>query len=88
MLDKYLPKLDLHGLDRDYARILLHEFIEDNRKLGNKTIEIIHGKGKGILKRAVHEELKINKLVESYKLDNFNDGCTVVILKKWFCYVL
>ncbi|MBQ3435799.1 MAG: Smr/MutS family protein [Bacilli bacterium] len=82
MLDKYLPKLDLHGLDRDYARILLREFIEDNRKLGNKTIEIIHGKGKGILKRAVHEELKINKLVESYKLDNFNDGCTVVILKK------
>ena len=81
MLDKYLPKLDLHGLDRDYARILLREFIEDNRKLGNKTIEIIHGKGKGILKRAVHEELNINKLVESYKLDNFNDGCTIVILK-------
>ena len=81
MLDKYLPKLDLHGLDRDYARILLREFIEDNRKLGNKTIEIIHGKGKGILKRVVHEELKINKLVESYKLDNFNDGCTIVILK-------
>lgn len=81
MLDKYLPKLDLHGLDRDYARILLREFIEDNRKLGNKTIEIIHGKGKGILKRTVHEELKINKLVESYKLDNFNDGCTIVILK-------
>ena len=81
MLDKYLPKLDLHGLDRDYARILLREFIDDNHKLGNKTIEIIHGKGKGILKRSVQEELKINRLVESYKLDNFNDGCTIVILK-------
>ena len=81
MLDKYLPKLDLHGLDRDYARILLREFIEDNHKLGNYKVEIIHGKGKGILKRVVHEELKINKLVESYKLDNFNDGCTIVILK-------
>lgn len=81
VLDKYLPKLDLHGLDRDYARILVREFIEDNHKIGAYTIEIIHGRGKGILRKAVHEELKINKLVKSYKIDNFNDGCTIVVLK-------
>ena len=82
MLDKYTKKLDLHGLDRDYAKILVQEFIADNYKLGFRNLEIIHGRGKGILKKTVHEELRTNKLVKSYKLDNFNDGCTVVILGK------
>lgn len=81
MFDKYLPKLDLHGETGDYAKILVKEFINDNHKLGNKRLIIIHGKGSGIVRKAVHETLKVNKLVSSYKLDNFNDGCTIVELK-------
>ena len=59
-----LPTLDLHGVDRDYARILINEFIDDNYKLGNKYIAIVHGKGEGVLKKRVHELLKTNKKVE------------------------
>ena len=29
------PKLDLHGFDRDYAKMLIEEFISDNYKMKN-----------------------------------------------------
>ncbi len=79
-LERY-PKIDLHGYDRDSARVTTNDFIEENMVLGNKMIVIIHGKGSGIVKREVHETLKQNRYVLEYKTDNFNEGCTVVTLK-------
>ena len=76
-----MPSIDLHGMDRDYSRILVHDFINDNIKLREDKIIIIHGIGQGIVKHAVFEELKHNKNVLDYKLDNFNSGCTIVTLK-------
>lgn len=84
MNDIYLnlyPKIDLHGYDRDSARVMVNDFILENIFLGNETIVIIHGIGLGIVKKEVHETLKTNKYVLSYKTDNFNDGCTIVKLK-------
>jgi DNA mismatch repair protein MutS2 len=77
-----LPSIDLHGIDRDYAKILVREFINDQHLLKEERVIIIHGIGKGIVKNAVFEELKHNKLVKNYKLDNFNIGCTIVDLKR------
>jgi len=82
MLYSNTPQLDLHGCDRDYARILINEFLEDNYKIGNKTIIIVHGIGTGIIRKTTQEILKRNKLVEDYKIDNFNVGSTIVTLKK------
>lgn len=79
-LDRY-PKMDLHGLDRDSARMMTNDFVLENVMMGNETIVIIHGIGTGIVKREVHETLKNNKNVIDYKTDNFNSGCTVVKLK-------
>lgn len=75
------PSIDLHGVDRDYAKILVRDFINDQIKLKEKYFVIIHGIGRGIVKKAVHEELRINQNVKEYKLDNFNSGCTIVVLK-------
>ena len=77
------PSIDLHGMDREIAIILVNEFINDNYKLKKDVITIIHGKGKGILKKTVQETLKKNKLVEKYYIDFFNEGCTIVYLKKY-----
>ena len=77
-----LPKLDLHGEIRDSARVLVKEFIEDNYKLKNYKLNIVHGVGKGIIKDEVHRVLKQNKLVEDFHLNHFNQGCTIVYLKK------
>lgn len=76
-----LPKVDLHGFDKESARVITNDFINEAIYLGYKEIIIIHGIGTGIVKKSVHETLSRNKHVESYKLDNFNNGCTRVILK-------
>lgn len=76
-----LPYIDLHGCDRDYSRYKVKEFVYDNYTLGNKKIVVIHGIGEGIVKDAVHEYLRNDERVIEYKLDNFNTGMTIVILK-------
>ena len=78
-LERY-PKIDLHGYDRDSARMATVDFILENIALGNDTVVIIHGIGTGALREEVHNVLKNNKMVNEYKLDNFNSGCTVVKL--------
>lgn len=77
-----LPSLDLHGIDRDYARILINDFIRDNYNIRNDKVIIIHGIGTGIIRKTTQETLKKNKLVEEYKIDNFNPGMTVVSIRK------
>lgn len=77
-----LPTLDLHGIDRDYAKILINDFIRDNYNIKNNKIIIIHGIGTGIIRKTTQEALKKNKLVEEFKIDNFNPGMTVVTLVK------
>ena len=75
------PKIDLHGYDRDSARMAVNDFIFENVILKNEKIVIIHGIGSGIVKKSVHDTLKINKNVVEYKTDNFNSGCTIVSLR-------
>lgn len=79
-LNRY-PSIDLHGFDRDSARVAVNDFVDENIFLKEDTIVIIHGIGTGIVKREVHETLRVNKNVLEYKTDNFNSGCTIVKLK-------
>ena len=76
-----LPSIDLHGFDRDYARVKVLEFIKDNISMKKDIICIVHGRGTGILKEEVHKALRNNKNVLEYKLFYNNIGCTIVKLK-------
>lgn len=76
------PSIDLHGYTRDFAIIAIKEFINDNVKMKNEFIVIVHGKGTGILKETCLNVLKKNKYVKDYKIWYLNDGCTVVQLDK------
>lgn len=75
------PKLDLHGFDRDYAKMLIEEFILENYKMKNYQVLIVHGNGTGTLRKTTQETLRQNKYVEEYKIDNFNSGCTIVKIR-------
>lgn len=77
-----LPTIDLHGIDRDYAKILINDFIRDNFIAKNYKVIIIHGNGTGIIKKTTQETLRKNRYVEDFKIDNFNSGMTVVNIRK------
>ena len=76
-----LPHLDIHGYDRYSAISEIKIFIDNNLRIDNKKLVIVHGKGEGILKKATHEYLKSDKRVLEYKTNNYNDGETIVILR-------
>lgn len=76
------PVLDLHGFDRDYARIMINDFISDCVIMKCSKAIIIHGIGTGVLRKTTLDTLKKNKYIEEYKLDIFNAGQTIVVLKK------
>lgn len=76
-----LPSIDLHGFDRESARVATSDFILENKILNNKELVIIHGIGEGIIKKTVHYELSKNKDVLEYKVANNNIGCTIVKIR-------
>ena len=77
-----LPFIDLHGFDRDSARVAINDFVRDSHKMGDTYIVIIHGIGSGILKDAVRETLRQNHLVQNFVLSFENPGCTIVEIKE------
>lgn len=76
-----LPSIDLHGYDREGARVATNDFVLENKILKNREFLIIHGIGEGIVKEAVHQELSRNKNVIEHKIVSSNIGCTIVKIK-------
>ena len=74
------PSLDLHGEITSMVKVLVDTFIHDNIKEKHEVIVIIHGKSTNILTKEVHEVLRNNKNVKSFKLNNWNLGETIVEL--------
>lgn len=77
-----LPKIDLHGFDRESARVAVNDFINDNIKMKNEIIVIIHGIGTGIIRKEVAQTLRKNKNVLEFKTFYNNNGATIIKLKK------
>ena len=73
-----LPKLDLHGYDRETARVAINDFINDHYKMKNEFITIVHGIGSGILRQTTNEVLRKNKKVIDFISFYYNNGCTIV----------
>lgn len=70
-----LPRLDLHGFDRESARVAINDFIRDNKAMGNEVVLIIHGVGLGIIREACIQTLNRNKDVIEFKSAYGNRGC-------------
>lgn len=84
MIDPFtnnLPHFDIHGYDRNGGVAMVMNFIDNCVRVGHKRIVVVHGKGEGILKKATHEYLKRDKRVLDYRLNNYNDGETIITLK-------
>ena len=78
------PELDIRGMMADEADLALERYLDAAVMARMKTVTIIHGKGTGALRSAVHQSLKRHRLVKSYRLGRYGEGetgVTVVELK-------
>ncbi len=75
--------LDLHLFSPKELGDLIPDYIEACLEKEIYSIRIIHGKGKGVLRRTVHSLLDKNEFVVSYRLadDRSSWGATLVELK-------
>ena len=74
------PELDIRGMAADEAVVVLNHFL-DNAYMGNlPTARVIHGKGTGVLRAAVHDELRRCKYVKSFRLGVYGEGETGVTI--------
>jgi DNA mismatch repair protein MutS2 len=79
------PELNVIGMTADEATDRVDKFLDQAFLAGAETIRIIHGHGKGILRRAIAQLLDDHPQVERFQLappDKGGGGATVVELRK------
>ena len=77
-------ELDIRGMETLEAESVVENYIDAAVMAKLDTVTIIHGKGTGALRKAVHEMLKRNRAVKSFRLGRYGEGeagVTVVELK-------
>ena len=78
------PEINVIGMNVEEANFVIDKFLDDCALAKLETVRIIHGKGTGKLKNGIHQFLKTNAHVKSFRLGTFGEGemgVTVVTLK-------
>ena len=78
------PEINVIGMNVEEATFAIDKFLDDCAIAKLETVRIIHGKGTGKLKNGIHQFLKTNSHVKSFRLGTFGEGemgVTVVTLK-------
>lgn len=78
------PEINLLGKTVDEAVSELDKYLDDALLSHLNTVRVVHGKGTGALRKGIHEYLRRQKHVKSYKLAEFGEGdagVTIVELK-------
>ncbi|MDR1753462.1 MAG: endonuclease MutS2 [Eubacterium sp.] len=71
-------ELDIRGRSADEALLEVDKFLDSSILSGLHLVTIIHGKGAGVLRAAVHQLLRGHKQVKSYRLGVYGEGETGV----------
>ena len=77
-------ELDIRGMETLEAESVVENFLSAAVMGRLDTVTIIHGKGTGALRKAVHDILRRNKAVKSFRLGVYGEGesgVTVVTMK-------
>ncbi|GIV36051.1 MAG: hypothetical protein KatS3mg032_0430 [Cyclobacteriaceae bacterium] len=80
----FRDELDIRGKHVEEAIPLLETFMDTAILLGQEKLKILHGKGEGILRKAVRDKLKTYPQVASFAdehVEKGGAGVTVVVLK-------
>lgn len=76
-------RLDIRGLRPEDAEYEIVKFLDDAYSSDIKSVEILHGKGTGVLKQLVKEILEQNDYIKNYhyaKVEMGGEGVTIVEL--------
>lgn len=67
-------EIDLRGMDTVEAICVLDRYMDEAMRAKLSSVRIIHGKGTGALRQAVHQSLKRNKFVKKFRLGVYGEG--------------
>ena len=73
-LEAHASEVDLRGMDSVEAVCALSLYLDSAMRSSLSQVRIIHGKGTGTLRAAVHQELKRNKHIKSFRLGVYGEG--------------
>ncbi|MBQ4110343.1 MAG: endonuclease MutS2 [Clostridia bacterium] len=77
---KVTTELDIRGYTVTDGVLDAEKFIDDAVLLRMEKVSIIHGKGTGVLRSAIHSMLKNHRQVKSFRLGVFGEGETGVTI--------
>ncbi len=67
-------EIDLRGMDTIEAVCVMERYLDEAMRSNLKSVRIIHGKGTGAVRAAVHQALKKNKFVKKFRLGQYGEG--------------
>lgn len=76
------PEVDLRGMTVMEAMSVLDRFIDGAVLAKLETVTIIHGKGTGAVRAAVHDNLRKNPQISSFRLGRYGEGENGVTIAK------
>ncbi len=74
------PEINLIGMTTDEAVPLLDKYLDDAYLAHLPQVRVVHGRGTGALRNAVHKKLKKLKYVQEFRLGEFGEGDTGVTI--------
>jgi DNA mismatch repair protein MutS2 len=67
-------EIDLRGMDTIEAVCVLDRYMDEAMRSNRSMVRIIHGKGTGAVRNAVHQALRKNKFIKSFRLGVYGEG--------------
>lgn len=74
------PEVNLIGMTTDEAMPVLDKYLDDAYLAHLPQVRVVHGRGTGALRAAVHKHLKKLKYVKEFRLGEFGEGDTGVTI--------
>lgn len=74
------PEVNLIGMTVDEAIPVLDKYLDDAYLAHLPNVRVVHGRGTGALKAAVHKHVKKLKYVKEFRLGDFGEGDTGVTI--------
>lgn len=78
-------EIDVRGQNMDDARVMVEKYIDDAVMAGLEKINIIHGRGEGVLKKGIRDILSKHRNVKSWRKGEYNEGgegVSIVTIKR------